>query len=163
MNKHSRRRFICATNSAALLAAAGSLPVTWGRPVVNAVVLPAHADTSQASLACDVVGLWTIKDTRAGENDPGATLQLKADNTGTYDSSDTVNWRLTGNTIVLTFIFNQSIAELSGTMSADCQSFSGSWGNALNNASGTWEAVRSSPGNARQTRQQAKRKRTAFR
>jgi len=146
INNKSRRRLLLGVNSIALGSIVGGLPTKWTRPIVDAVMLPIHATTTvaSASVPCSAAGSWRVTDTRAGENDPGAPLVLNADHTGLYDQIDPVRWIANGDTITLSFAFNQSIADLTGTMNADCTQISGNWGNTNTSASGTWTATRSS-------------------
>ncbi len=138
VKKTSKRRLLVGTSLIAL----GAVPTRWTAPVVNSVLLPVHASTSQASLACEAPGLWTVTDTSAGENDPGAPLVLNSDGSGTYNGNEPVSWSIADNVVTLSFDFNQSIAALIGTMRADCGAFSGNWDNAVTGASGTWTATR---------------------
>lgn len=70
-----RRRLLAALGSGAVLAAAErTLPHYWTRPVVNHVLLPAHAQLSEAGGECDLP--LTIGDSALSCGAPPATTVL---------------------------------------------------------------------------------------
>ena len=117
------------------------LPVKWGAPIIESIVLPAHAATSGICSAANMVGTWTFTLVQITGPSPGdsitKTLTLKSDGstsgyftdnpddgitTGTWSSSD-------GDiTIDLAIQFPEDgtdTAKMTGTIGTDCDTFSG--------------------------------------
>ena len=61
MSNKSRRKLLksIAIGSGAVITGK-SLPEKWARPVVDSVLLPAHAQASQLTFSCSVTGQVTI-------------------------------------------------------------------------------------------------------
>ncbi len=135
-----RRQVLGVINVGLLGVLSTNLPARWTKPVVDTVLLPAHAQTS-----CSLVGNWLLKDTSPGKNDAGAYLALNANGIGIYNGSESVTWsNASGTTAIVTIAFGASTAQLNGDMSSDCNSMSGSWSNGVTGSVGTWSASRNS-------------------
>lgn len=116
----TRRKILTA---AGLIGVAGSqLPSGWTKPLVNSVILPAHAQTSGCS-AEDVAGNWAF----SVPSDPagGGTLYFKSD--GTWEDEGTPgSWSVSGNTFTFerTYVVSGATHNFRGTatLSSDCTS-----------------------------------------
>lgn len=92
MTNSSRRKLLKSIAAGTGAVVAGkSLPEKWTRPVVDSVMLPAHAETS--SPVCVIAGLycyaWGNNATEITVNADGTIDIVFTNNNGTWDNADT--------------------------------------------------------------------------
>ena len=82
------------------LGAASALPKTWTKPVVDSIILPAHAATTASPASCNgkVAGQWNLS-VHSANNVVNFTAiyTLNANGTYTTNASDTGTWTQSGN------------------------------------------------------------------
>lgn len=93
-------------------------------------------------MICEVAGSWTIRDTRPGEDDPGAPLILNDDGTGEYANEYPVTHSINDSEVRIDITFPESTANLIGEINADCNQASGTWDNPVTGFMATWEMQR---------------------
>ncbi len=109
----------------------------WVAPVVTAVTLPVHAQTSNPlaaeASACTAVGTWDAKGVANDNINETANFSfvLHADGTATADNTSLppINWSESGGTVALVMHdpdpSNTDFVTLSGAISPDCNFIAG--------------------------------------
>lgn len=102
-----------------------ALSPIWSKPLLNSVVLPAHAQTSWCS-ASELIGSWEIVSTGASGTTTG-TYTLYNDGTGiaVSNNNSAISWLLSDNTFEITVPFASEKTIYRGTINQPCNSFSG--------------------------------------
>ena len=121
-SSESRRKLLksIAAGSGAIVAGK-SLPESWSRPVVDSVMLPAHAQTSPTCTDTLVTGMRTSLDLRTGNvatfsinNLLGDDQQFAGTWSGTPDATVTINDTRTISGCTVTVVVNATVEGLFG-------------------------------------------------
>lgn len=120
------------------------LNIAWTTPVITAISLPAHAQTSDCSVA-DLVGVWRFTSATHTVPDLNPTFELFADGS-TSDLAST--WSINNGE----FVLRQDISDFVFTapVTGDCNNLSGTSTTIFTGppdnlpADGTWSAERAS-------------------
>lgn len=98
MEKKKRQQIKWVRNMLVMTAPFALLPGKWTEPVVRAVILPAHAQTSRCD-ANSLAGKWTF----VIERDMVFDITLTNDGFGSANSEISIEWTLRGNQIEIFF------------------------------------------------------------
>jgi len=138
----SRRRLLkkLAAGSGAL-GAVSALPEKWRKPVVDSVILPAHAATTTAPASCNgkIAGSWSVS-AHSANGVVNFTTTYVLSNNGTYTESGIAagTWSLSGNTVTLTSSGGDT---LTGAITPpNCNAMSGN--GTVDNESVTWSGAK---------------------
>lgn len=100
------------------------LPNQWKAPIVKAVILPAHAQTSVCSMD-SVAGTWDLF-----VLDVGLIVELNAIGTGVGGDGD-LSWSLDGNNISISLVQSAGQHTYLGTLGASCNLITGTVSNSV--------------------------------
>jgi len=124
----SRRRLLTTTGVLGVIAA--QAPSKWSKPIVDAVILPTHAETSSDaassdSVSCsmsDVAGRWQWFYDGQTESDDFDTLLAD----GTTESGGVI-WSISGVSFTYRLEEDGGVFEVKGTLDVTCTSMSGTY------------------------------------
>ncbi len=114
-----------------------ALPSSWMQPVINTVLLPAHAQTSTCDVA-DLSGSWNVVVSLDAGGVFDSTTSLNSDGTGTYQNTPptpadtgTVVWSVVNQ--VFSFLSTSApsgvTADIQGIVDGSCSSITGTYVN----------------------------------
>jgi hypothetical protein len=102
--------------------AATVIPAPWTKPLINSVILPAHAMTSNCS-AQNIVGEWIFA--FGNPADDLVPINFSADGTGRLLDNSPITWTFDLDRLIVNVLFAGTVSVYDGNINANCSTITG--------------------------------------